>query len=270
MINVKNYWEETSPSVKRLILWLKGIIGLVSVSSFIQGDPRFSFWFLIAGIVIDGLLQLLPPDTIVKAGTKAVCLFICFIATTASLTGCFSKRSVVEHSVTDTTTTNYKQVAYAYKGAKVVAGLNMDSLYHAALIDKDQRLEDSVTNLKIENKYKQDSIAALKAGHPVPAAPVLIQPKPDVKYVTDPQSKAQLTYWIDQYGKLQVGCESKDQTLQLMVAQVTKLRTELDKKVTTITVTAIPKWIWFLLIPSILLNILLIFFPAIKKALNIV
>jgi hypothetical protein len=268
MIRLKNYWEETSPSVKKLILWLKGIIGMTSVSAFIQGDPKFSFWFLLAGAAIDGLLQLLPSDAVVKAGTKVVCWFICFNVATASLSGCFSKRSVVEHSVIDTTTTSYKQVDYAYKGAKVVTGLNMDSLLHAALIQKNQRLQDSINNLKIESKYKQDSIAALKAGKPAPVKPDLIPPKPKISYITDPQTKAQLSYWIDQYGKLQVGCESKDQTLQLMVAQVTKLRSEKDKNTTTITVKVIPAWIWYLLIPSVLLNIILLFLPAIKAGLK--
>jgi hypothetical protein len=270
MIKLKNYWEETSPSIKKLILWAKGIIGMVSVSAFIQGDPKFSFWFLIGGGVIDGLLQLLPPDAAVKSLPKTVCLLIGLSVATATLTGCFAKHSVVEHSLTDTTTVNYKPVDFNYHGAKVVTGLNLDSLYHAALTAKLMAQDDSLTNLKIELQYKKDSIAALKAGQAIPPAPVFITPKADTSYVTDPQSKAQLSYWMDQYGKLQVGCQSKDQTLQLMVAEVNRLRTQVDKNTTTVTVPVIPKWIWYVLGISVLVNFIFIGSGVFKASLKAV
>jgi hypothetical protein len=266
MIKLKNYWQETSPSVKRLILWLKGIIGAVSVSAFIQGDPKFSFWFLIAGGVVDGLLQLLPPDTNadLKPGAKALLLVVCLSVVAATVTGCWSQRPVVEHNVIDTTTTTYKSQDVQYKGAKVMKGLNIDSLYHAALMSHDQHLEDSALNAQAIAKYKQDSLTAVKNGKAIPAAPVLKPDKPVTRYVTDPLTKAQLSYWIDQYGKLQVGCESKDQTMQVLVAQVNRLRSDTTKA--TVTVYKIPSWIWYVLLPSLLLNALAVLLWYIKKS----
>lgn len=256
MIKLKNYWEETSPSVKRLLLWVKGIIGTVSISAFIQGDPKFSFWFLIGGGVIDGLLQLLPTNTNadLKPGAKALLLVVFLSAVAATFTGCWSQRPVVEHTVTDTTTTTYKTQDIQYKGAKVVQGLNIDSLMHVALMNRDQYRKDSASNAQAIAKYKLDSVAAVKAGKAAPAAPVLIPEKPITRYVTDPQTKAQLSYWIDQYGKLQVGCESKDQTMQVLVAQVNRLRSDTTKQ--TVTVYKTPKYIWYILVPSLILNAL--------------
>jgi hypothetical protein len=262
---LKNYWTETSPSVKKLLLWVKGLIGTVSVSAFIQGDPKVSFYILIGGAVLDGLLQLLPSDTNaeIKPGAKAL-LFVFMFAVVVSLSGCWSQRPVVEHSVTDTTTTTYKQVAFQYKGAKVVAGLNMDSLYHAALMNRDQAKDDSILRLNQELQYKKDSIAALQANKPVPPKPVYVPSPPKIQYVTDPATKAQLSYYIDQYGKLQVGCESKDQTLQMMVAEVNRLRS--DKTKTTVIVYQIPKWIWYVLVPSLIINAIVALLWYLKKA----
>lgn len=269
MIKLKNYWEETSPSVKKLILWLKGIIGMISVSAFIQGDPKFSFWFLIAGGVVDGILQLLPADAEVKPGAKALLFIVGLFMSASMFTGCFSKRSVTEHSVIDTTSVSYKQVDYQYKGAKVTAGLNIDSLYKAALAEKQLEKQDSIDFAKKLAQYVNDSTTAVANHKPLPVKPVdtVIYKK---QYVTDPQTKAQLSYWVDQYGKLQVGCESKDQTLQLMVAEVNRLRSEVDKKTTTITVFKVPAWLWYVLAGSVLLNIILIGLRLFKGTLKAV
>jgi len=167
----------------------------------------------------------------------------------------------VDHTQTDSTVTSFKQVDIKLQGAKVFAGVNIDSLYHAALMARDQRSEDSIARLNMELKYKQDSIAALKANKPVPPKPIYIQSPPQKQFVTDPETKAQLSYWIDAYGKFQISCESKDQTIHSLQAQVTKL----TKDITTqkLLVDKTPTWNWIamavlatLLVISVLINFL--------------
>jgi hypothetical protein len=108
----------------------------------------------------------------------------------------------------DSVTTTYRQEQVTIKGAAVLQVLNLDSL-----------LKES---LDARNVYVKDSLTAVKNGQPVP-----VQQRTVVKYLTDPQTKASLSYWTDQYGKLNIGCESKDQTIQLLIAQVQQLHTEL-------------------------------------------
>lgn len=264
MIKLKYYWSQTSPTIKKLSLWLKSTIGVLALSAYAQSEVKTGFYLLIAGAIIDGILQLLPPDEQPKkdagsASSKAVMIALMLTAALMAVSSCTILKPKVDHSKTDTTITTYKQVDLKVKGAKVFAGLNMDSLYHALLMAKDQRMEDSVARLNMELKYKQDSIAALKANKPIPAKPVFKPKQPTKQTVTDPETKAQLTYWIDAYGKFQITCESKDKTISTLQAQVNKL----TKDVTTQTVLQkeTPKWNWIamavlatLLVISVLLN----------------
>jgi len=245
MLKLKNYWRETSPKIKKLSLWLKTTIGALALSAYAQSEVRYGFYLLIAGAIIDGLLQLLPPDNdktnadklaIKGAGVIAFILVVLMFA----FNSCSIIKPGVDHSKIDSTYTTYKQVDIKLPGAKVFAGLNMDSLYHAALIAKDQRSGDSILRLNMELKYKQDSIAALKANKPMPAKPVYITSPPQKQYVTDPQTKAQLSYWIDAYGKFQITCEAKDQKISTLQAEVTKLTK--DTTTTTKVVTQTPAW----------------------------
>jgi hypothetical protein len=265
MISLKNYFKQTSPKVKKLAIKLKILIGLCAASAFIQNDPKLSFYFMLAGFALNELLELFPPDvtsTEVKtAGT--VSLVLALVA--AGFFGCTVIKPKVNTTKTDSTYTTYKQVTVDVKGAKVGAGLNLDSLYKALLIAKDQRMDDSLSNLKAENKYKTDSIAALKANKPLPPKPVFIKSPPDVRYVTDPQTKAQLSYWVDRYGKLQLGCESKDQLVQTLVAQVNTLH----KQVTTTTQVAkiTPAWAWVIMaVEAVLLLIVMVLLQLERRA----
>lgn len=71
MIRIKNYWESTSPKVKKFGLWIKGLIGTAAGSAYVQGDAKLAFYMLVAGAVITGLLELLPPDKAGKVGNNA-------------------------------------------------------------------------------------------------------------------------------------------------------------------------------------------------------
>lgn len=157
------------------------------------------------------------------------------------LTGCKTVKPGTDYSKTDTTSIKYVPVDVAVKGAKVGAALNIDSLLQVAVQKR--------------AKYLKDSIAAALAGKPLP------KPPKETKVVTDPATKAQLTYWIDQYGRLQIGCESKDQTINLLVAEVTRLSKEVTKKTEIVKET--PKWngnlitvLSVLLVISVLINVL--------------
>ena len=76
----------------------------------------------------------------------------------------------------------------------------------------------------------------------MPDKPLLKPPAPKKQFVTDPQTKAQLSYWIDAYGKLQLACESKDQTVQTLQPVVNKTTKDVTK--TTVIVKETPKWNW--------------------------
>lgn len=150
-------------------------------------------------------------------------------------------KPAIETSKSDETSIGYKPVDVPVKGAKVGTSLNMDSLYRAAVA--------------MRALYIKDSINAALAGKPVPAS---TQQK---KSITDPETKAQLTYWIDQYGKLQISCESKDQVVTMLVAEVTRLTKEVTKKTEIVKET--PKWNWIsmsalatVLLISIIINLL--------------
>lgn len=248
MISLKNYFKETSPKVKKFGLWLKGLIGTAAATTYMQNDAKTAFYLMLAGAVITGLLDLLPPDqpgdnsssTANAAGNVALALIALLML--VSLAGCTVVKPEVDRTKTDTTITSFKQVDIKVKGAKVIAGIDMDSLYHAALMARDQRKDDSIAMLK----FKNDSLASIKAGKPVPQRPQFVVRPPIKQTVTDPESKAQLTYWIDQYGKLQLGCESKDQVIKTLQAQITKLTK--DTTVTTKVVTQTPGWNKFVMI----------------------
>lgn len=264
MLKLKNYWRATSPKIKKMSLWLKSTIGALALSAYATSEVKTGFYLLIAGAIIDGVLQLLPPDQDATKANKsaikgAAVVALVIMASMFALSSCRVIKPEIDHTKTDSTITTYKQVDIKLPGAKVFAGLNMDSLYHAALMAKDQRSEDSILRLNMELKYKQDSIAALKANKPIPAKPVYIPSPPQKQYVTDPQTKAQLSYWIDAFGKFQITCESKDQTIHSLQAQVTKL----TKEVTTqkLLVDKTPAWNWIamavlatLLVISLIIN----------------
>ena len=240
MLSIKNYFQHTAGSVKKIGLAMRVLVGSLAGSSFIQSNIKAAFYCLLAGAVLDFVLQCLPPDEPAKpaqqvppnSGILTVAMAMVFALI---LNSCTVVKPQVDRKKTDTTITSYKQVDISVKGAKVFAGINIDSLYHAALMTKDMRMEDSVTRLNEELQYKRDSIADLKSHKPVPPRPAPIPSVPQKQYITDPQTKAQLTYWIDAYGKFQITCESKDQVIHSLQAQVTKLT-----KDTTVTVKVVP------------------------------
>lgn len=241
----KNYFKNNSKSIKKLSLALKGFIGVIAVSSYVSNDPRLGFWLLVAGAAIEFLLQLLPPDA-EAPGKNSLGVWILAALFFTAIPACKIIKPETSYSKKDSTSISYKEQEVKVAGAKVTADVNLDSLVAAKI--------DQMTS------YKRDSAAAVAAGLPIPQAP-----DPVIKYITDPQSKAILKYWLDAQGKLQMSCESTDQVVKVLVAEITRLTQEVTKKTEVVTET--PKWNWIvigalsaLLFGSVLLN--LVFFKS--------
>jgi hypothetical protein len=206
MISLRNIFCKSNPAIVKLSLALRTAIGSISTAVFLNDKPALAFYLLVAGAAIDFFLQMLPENAKTPEGTKTLFLIGWLIAAATLLSGCKIIRPATDSSLIDTTTVNYKKVNVEVKGAKVNQVINYDSLL-----------------VVWKAKYKQyqlDSTLAVQKGKPLPA-----RPEPTKQTLTDPGTKAQLTYWIDEFGKLQVGCESKDQTIQMLVAETNRLPT---------------------------------------------
>lgn len=223
MLKFENIFKPTAASVVKLSLSLRILIGVLASASYVQNKPGLSFGLLVAGAILDFVLQMLPQNVTVKNGANTVLIVVGLVAG-AALVGCKTLRPTSERQVTDSTTVTYKKQAVEVLGASVLQTINTDSLF-------------AVWRSKLK-QFKQDSALASAAGLPIPKPPVLAK-----RTVTDTQTKAQLTYWIDQYGKLQVGCESKDQTIQVLVAETNRLRQEIKTTPVIVKETPLHNWI---------------------------
>ncbi len=133
------------------------------------------------------------------------------------------------YTKTDTTIINYKPVDVKVPGATVVNNINVDSLL-------------SVLAASFKSEYTNSSapdidkiLKEFKAG--LNTSPVT---------VTDPETKVQLKYWVDEFGKLNMQCSSKDQTIQALVAEVTRLTNEVTKKETVEVQYKMTWWGWMI------------------------
>jgi Bacteriophage holin family len=129
----------------------------------------------------------------------------------------------------DSTYITYKQVSYAVKGASVSNAINMDSLFQVLKAS----LKPASTGTNLDSLFSSFT-ASLNTKH-------------DTTMVTDPNTKVQLKYWYDAYGKLQMSCTSKDETIQLLVAEVKNLRKEISTSKQTIVDYKMPRWGWLII-----------------------
>lgn len=130
------------------------------------------------------------------------------------------------YSKTDTTETKYKPIFVEYKGGTSTTAINYDSLYAAwkkSLPATQQSNADSLFKVFLKS-LKKDTVT-----------------------VNDPQSKAQLKYWYDEFGKLQMSCTAKDQTLSIMVAEITRLTKEVSNSNKTVVVYKMVWWGWLII-----------------------
>lgn len=129
----------------------------------------------------------------------------------------------------DTTITNYKPVNVEVKGATVGASFNYDSAMNVMFGKWVKMLPAAQQSLNMDSLYKVFK-GSLKTG--------------EIKTITDPQTKVQLQYWVDEFGKLQMTCSSKDQTIQMMVAEITRLTKEVTKEKKVEVVKEMTWWGW--------------------------
>jgi hypothetical protein len=229
MITLTNYWRETSPKIKKLSLWLKGSIATLAASAYASSNDKLGFWLLVAGAVISGILECLPPDDGNNTNGSIVApVVICIFAATL-FSSCRVVKPQTNTVIKDSTITRIDTVRVTVPGAYVSSGFNCDSLVKKWMMERDH--------------YKQDSTNAANNKQPIPP-----RPKPVIQYITDPQTKAQLSYWIDQAGRVQVGCEAKDQKITELQKEITRLH---SVSITTITPPIIkqvtPWWNWLLI-----------------------
>jgi hypothetical protein len=219
----------TGKGQKKSELWLKISLGLrtiiasVSGLEYVQGNTDLAFYYLVAGAVIQFVIQTLSP----KKTTSIISIFI-FLFLFAS--GCRTRITPeVFNSSLDSSWIENQKVPLKLEPAKAGASVNTDSLL----------------------KAQKDS-----NGKITPSAPVI---------VNDPKMRAQLKYWMDQYGKLMLECEAKaiDTVVDVPVKRrLVILQKTIVKPPVVIEVT--PKWIQVILLVSALANVIFIIIIKLK------
>lgn len=190
-------------------------------------------------------LTSLANDKEVNNNTSVKTLLI--VTSILLITGCKVVKPSTEYTYSskDTTITNYKSLNAEYKGATVNNSINQDSLLKAFAKIVENNKANSSNSINIDsllNVFKTYLKKGLK----------------DTITVTDAQTKVQLKYWYDEFGKLQMSCTSKDQAIQMMVAEITRLTKEVTKEKKIEVVYKIPSWGWVLIGVSMLITILIL------------
>lgn len=188
---------------------------------------------------IDKLSLLKKTDKPNDALEKNTILIIAVISATALLSSCTVVKpgNDTSYTKTDSTQVVYKPIIVPVKGATVYNHIDYDSLYKAWLktIPENQKVNiDSLFN-EFKKSLKKDTVRT-----------------------TDPFTKAELKYWFDEHGKLQIQCTAKDRELQLMQAEIIKLTTEKSKQTTTVVQYKMTWWGWICVGWALILTVLVI------------
>lgn len=195
---LSNYFSPTPKNLLKISLALRAMVGTIAGAAYFQDNKNAAFWFLVGGAAIEFFIQCLQPSK--EDVNKTASMLILLVAGSALfLSGCRSTKESSSSRI-DTTYITYKPVDMQVKGSSVSASTNIDSLLTAFRASLPAQGHDSTI---IKEHWN--------------TTPVII---------TDSSSKIQLKYWVDQYGKLVMECTSKDQTIQMLVAQVNKLSKE--------------------------------------------
>lgn len=209
-----NYFKPSSKMVLKVSLALKGFIGTISAATFFDGNKTAAFWFLIAGAFVDFILQCIDSDTEKTVKDNAGKITIIAVVMSLSCFSCATIRKSTTSEKIDSTSTEYKQVGVKLEGGSVKAAVNMDSIV-SALRARLSGVARATPEFNVDSLIA-DALEAFKKE--------MKTMKPNV--ITDPESKVQLKYWVDQFGKLNIECSSKDQTIQMLVAELTRTRKE--------------------------------------------
>lgn len=145
-------------------------------------------------------------------------LLFSLICLTLVMVGCKSTKPIVNtYTIKDSTIVKYKNVDVPVPGQKTEAAVNLDSLLQ----------------LLKENK------------------PVVVNGQ-----VPSGDGKMLLQYWTDAFGKLQIRCQTQDQVLNVLAAEITRLREE--KKIETVIHTEYKTPVWNYILAVLLLAALIL------------
>jgi len=147
----------------------------------------------------------------------------------------------------DSTIIKKEYVPVLVPGANVAGSINYDSLYKIWR----NTLPTNASNTNTDSLFKA-FLKTFKTG--------------EKTTIVDPNSKVQLEYWMDAYGKLNISCSSKDQTLQLLTTEITRLTKIATQAKKVEVVVKAPQWAWISLAFNLLLlgALLLILFLLFK------
>lgn len=219
-----NYFKPTPKVILKISLAMKGFIGTVSAAAFFDGNKNAAFWFLVAGAAIDFIIQCID---VKPSKTNATLLVLAVMG--IGLVSCKTTRSVVRESI-DSTWVEYKSVDVPVNGASVKSAVNLDSLLSTK-----------------KAVYVQPGI---QRG-------IELVTVTDTVTVVDTTDRVTLKYWKDTFGKLNIECSSKDETIKMLVAEVNRLKHR--KETVTKMVKIIPWYSWVALALGVLLIVASIF-----------
>ena len=225
----KKYWQPCGAWALRTSLALRALIGAVATAAY-GFDARIAFWCLVAGAVLDFILQCTGPDDKPPRSGNTIGVGV-IVAFAFLLGGCRASKPAFTHEVTDSTWTVQKPVTVFMTGG-TTAVTNMDSL-----------------------RVSLGGVAVA----PMP-------PRPNTAYkvftIKDTSGRAELRYWINAVGQIEAACAAKDTAMQVLVAENNRLVR--DKKTETKTVVQTPAWAWWLLGGVVLTGVLLTLFVFAK------
>lgn len=149
---------------------------------------------------------------------KGILSFIIVGLMLLGLVGCKSTKPInqVHTTIKDSTIINYKNIEVPVPGQKTDASVNIDSL-----------------------------MAMVRAGQ-----------KPNInQQVVSPDGKMNLKYWTDELGKLQIRCETQDYVLNVLAAEIERIRSENKTETVIHTEFKTPwyNWVIFILLLAALI-----------------
>jgi len=146
----------------------------------------------------------------IKVKGIVFCLFGLLAVAIGSLAGCRSARPVanVQTTVRDSTVVSYVPVEVPVRGQSVAASVNLDSLLRRPKADRPVDMDRTVTS---------------------------------------GDGKTSLKYRVDETGRLRIRCETQDHVLNVLAAEITKLRSEERVETAVVEVPKTPAWNYMLM-----------------------
>lgn len=213
----KRYFKPTPKKLLRISLAMRTMIGTISGAAYFDGKKDAAFWFLIAGAVVDFLINCQTDDR--KPSKPYIDKVLLILFGSIVLTSSCSRKvsETITISKTDSTWMTKKLVDIPVKGG-ATAGINMDSLKSL--------MEQYMMNTSGSNPSEITRIVEKTFSIP------------------DTSGRYELRYWMDASGQLFAQCVGKDQVIQTLVEQNNRLIKEVQEKKKTVVKYRLPVWTW--------------------------